>query len=64
MEREIVKEKKIALCRKCHGTGEVEQQLPGKLPWQKRKVTVECPQCKGSGRVRVSGVMKLEIEPY
>jgi DnaJ-class molecular chaperone len=64
MECEVVKEAKIALCRKCHGTGEVSEVVPGKMPWQKRKTTAECPQCKGSGRVKVSGVMKLTIEPY
>lgn len=51
MKRMVVKPRKVALCRVCHGTGRYEG---GKT----------CPQCGGSGRVTVSCRMELDIQPY
>lgn len=57
MKREVRKDPKVSLCRKCHGTGKIvsERIL--------RKVET-CPQCEGSGRVTVSCEMTLDIRPY
>lgn len=57
MIQEMKKAPKVALCRRCYGTGKVET---GKFF---RKVET-CPQCEGSGRVTVSCEMKLDIRPY
>jgi DnaJ-class molecular chaperone len=56
MKTEIRKAPKIALCRCCYGTG--------KKYWESTGDTTTCPQCDGSGRVMVSCVMQLDIEPY
>jgi DnaJ-class molecular chaperone len=67
MEREVKKEAKVALCRRCHGTGEIVRRQRGDAlePRDFTKLDKEdCPQCQGSGRVKVSCVMKLKIEPY
>lgn len=50
------KSPKIALCRKCKGTGRVMDEGTGKQ--------CVCPQCEGSGRVTVSCRMVLDIRPY
>ena len=59
MKKEVTKSPKVALCRKCCGTGQ----------WRPKRedgtFTVEqCPQCEGSGRVTVSAVMEYDIRPY
>ncbi len=59
MKNHVTKEPKVALCRKCHGTGEIIV----KTDWIHRK-RVACPQCEGSGRVTVSCEMTLDIHPY
>lgn len=56
MIHELEKKSKIALCRKCHGTGKYKNQD-----------TMEfqiCEQCEGSGRVTVSAKMTFDIRPY
>lgn len=56
MKRIVEKPERVALCRRCHGTG-IEHPLDlveGKV----------CRQCEGSGRVRVSCKMELEISAY
>ena len=57
MKQEVTKEPKVALCRKCHGTG---RTVSGRIL---RKTEV-CPQCEGSGRVTVSCEMTVDIRPY
>lgn len=57
MKQEVKKQPKVALCRQCHGTGEIRT---GRF-FQKAGV---CPQCEGSGRVTVSAEMQLDIRPY
>lgn len=47
---------KIALCRKCGGTGYVLDGVTGRR--------ILCPQCQGSGRVLVSGDIMMDIRPY
>lgn len=47
---------KIALCRKCYGTGKTIDKDSGE--------THTCPQCEGSGRVTVSARMTYDIRPY
>lgn len=59
MKQKMMKAPKVALCRKCYGTGR----------WRKEKqdgtYSIEtCPQCEGSGRVTVSAVMEYDIRPY
>lgn len=50
MEREIIKPPKIALCRRCGGTGRVGED--------------QCRQCYGWGRVTVSCRMTVDIRPF
>lgn len=57
MIQEVTKAPKVALCRKCHGTGVITS---GRF-LKKQEV---CPQCGGSGRVTVSARMELDIRPY
>lgn len=57
MKQEVKKLPKVALCRKCRGTGKI---VSGHLP----KTMEICPQCEGSGRVTVSCEMTLDIRPY
>ena len=57
MRQEVTKEPKVALCRKCCGTG---RTVSGRIL---RKTEI-CPQCEGSGRVTVSCEMTLDIRPY
>ena len=47
MIQKMRKAPKIAICRACHGTGEI---YSGRL----FRKTGPCPQCEGSGRVMVS----------
>ena len=55
MKRNVTKNPKIALCRACHGTGQVEND---------EYEPVVCSQCGGSGRVTVSAKIELDIRPY
>lgn len=58
MKRTVEKPERVALCRRCHGSG-IEARHP--LDLVEGKV---CPQCGGSGRVIVSCKMELDIKPY
>ena len=57
MTRKLEKSPKIALCRRCHGTG----YLPAEAGREGRYL---CPQCEGSGRVTVSAVIEYDLRPY
>lgn len=61
VKRIVEKPQRIALCRRCSGTGR-------RLAGPESGLTVErhsqCPQCGGSGRVLVSCKMELDIRPY
>lgn len=59
MKKIVKKGAKIALCRKCRGTGEWHYTGKDGL-----KYAELCPQCEGSGRVTVSAVMEFDIRPY
>lgn len=59
MKRKVVRPEKVALCRLCKGTGTVS----GKDKHGRPLLRV-CPQCEGSGRVKVSCVMEFDIKPY
>lgn len=54
MIQEATRPPKVALCRRCRGSG-IEADETG---------THTCPQCGGSGRVTVSCRMTLDIRPY
>lgn len=56
MIQEVEKQPKVALCRKCRGTGKLRDQ-------ETQEVRV-CDQCEGSGRVTVSAKMIFDIRPY
>lgn len=56
MIREIRKPPKVALCRLCKGSGQVEGDTP--------EERCTCYQCEGSGRITVSCEMTLDIRPY
>lgn len=56
MKREIRKPPKVALCKVCKGSGQVEGDT------QDEHHT--CYQCEGSGRITVSCEMILDIRPY
>ena len=59
MNLEVRKDPKIALCRKCHGIGLIQQkEADGVI------ILERCPQCEGSGRVIVSAVIDYDIRPY
>ena len=53
---EVEKQPKVALCRKCRGTGKVRNTETSELQI--------CDQCEGSGRVTVSAKMTFDIRPY
>ena len=59
MKRTVTKNPKIALCRECHGTGQITTNDYSAFPtvgiWS---------QCGGSGRVTVSAKIELDIRPY
>lgn len=59
MIQEVSKSPKIALCRKCHGTGYYRR-----IATDATFTVEQCPQCEGSGRVTVSAVIKCDIRPY
>lgn len=56
MIQEVEKKPKVALCRKCYGTGRLRD----------RETSEEhtCEQCDGTGRVTVSAKMTYDIRPY
>lgn len=56
MIQEVEKQPKVALCRKCRGTGKFRDPET-----QEFRV---CDQCEGSGRVTVSAKMIFDIRPY
>lgn len=56
MIQELEKKPKVALCRKCRGTGKYR----GSDTLEERI----CEQCEGSGRVTVSAKMTFDIRPY
>lgn len=53
---EMAKMPKVALCRKCYGTGRLHDKETGKES--------TCDQCEGTGRVTVSAKMRYDIRPY
>lgn len=53
MKKTVRKPPHVSLCRECGGRGVIDGDAP-----------VVCPQCEGSGRVTVSGVLNLDIRPY
>ena len=53
---EVEKKPKVALCRKCYGTGRLYDKETGK--------EYTCDQCEGTGRVTVSAKMSYDIRPY
>lgn len=53
---EVAKIPKVALCRKCYGTGRLHDKETGKES--------TCDQCEGTGRVTVSAKMRYDIRPY
>lgn len=56
MIQKVEKKPKIALCRRCYGTGRLHDRDTG--------VEHVCEQCEGSGRVTVSAKLELDIRPY
>lgn len=56
MIQEVEKQPKVALCRKCRGTGKLCD-----TETQEHRV---CDQCEGSGRVTVSAKIIFDIRPY
>lgn len=53
---EVEKKPKVALCRKCYGTGRLHDKETCK--------ECTCNQCEGTGRVTVSAKMSYDIRPY
>ena len=56
MIQEVEKKPKVALCRKCYGTGRLQERETGGEH--------TCEQCEGTGRVTVSAKMTYDIRPY
>lgn len=54
------KHPKVALCRRCGGLGFLTR-LDG---MEENEITETCPDCEGSGRVWVSAVMDVTVDPY
>ncbi len=54
------KHPKITLCTTCRGTG-VLTRLD---EFEKNEISETCPDCKGSGRVVVSGIIEFTVQPY
>ncbi len=59
MIHKVEKAPKVALCRKCYGTGMWRHRTEGGA-----LIVEQCPQCEGSGRVTVSAKMEYDIRPY
>lgn len=53
---ELEKPAKVAVCRRCYGTGRLVDRVSGKV--------CACDQCGGSGRVIVSSKTTYDIHPY
>lgn len=69
VKRIVEKPQRIALCRRCGGSGHTPQSVRGAHPkivegLSGGKQFTVCPQCGGSGRVLVSCKMELDIRPY
>lgn len=71
MKQTVSKAPKVALCRLCHGSGVIAENVTnGKMLGLLKKFnttppkTKTCPQCGGSGRVVVSATIEYEINPY
>lgn len=56
MIQEVVKKPKVALCRKCYGTGRLRDRETG--------AEHTCELCEGTGRVTVSAKVTFDIRPY
>ena len=56
MIQEVEKSPKVALGRKCDGTGRLHNRETGEEHM--------CDQCEGTGRVTVSAKMTYDIRPY
>lgn len=50
MKKHVIKGPKIAICRRCRGTGKVDGET--------------CPYCEGSGRVIVMEQLDVEVTPW
>lgn len=61
MKRVLEKPERIAICRRCYGTGRLGCEP---LQANRNNHDATCPQCGGSGRVMVSCRMELEIHPF
>lgn len=59
MKKEMTKPPKIAICRRCGGSG-----LWRHTGCDGKPVFERCPQCEGSGRVTVSAKVEFDIRPY
>lgn len=60
MKRVLEKPERIAICRRCYGTGRLAETPQA----NRNNHDATCPQCGGSGRVIVSCRMDLEIHPF
>lgn len=59
--KEVNKPEKVCLCRECSGTGYIGSK---DVVWPiGGKAFNVCPQCGGTGRVRVTAHMTLTIKP-
>lgn len=56
MIQEVEKKPKVALCRKCYGTGRLHDHETNEEH--------TCEQCEGMGRVTVRAKMTYDIRPY
>jgi hypothetical protein len=54
------KHPKITLCTTCRGSG-VYRHLD---EFEREEISEVCPDCQGSGRVVVSGVIEFTVQPY
>lgn len=63
MEQVTYYHKKICLCKECEGTGYIIKYSPHDYR-KENPIKFKCSQCKGTGRVVVSGKRVLEVEPY
>lgn len=54
------KHPKICLCRRCSGAGFITKLDE----WEENEIIETCPDCEGSGRVKVSAIREVTIEPY
>lgn len=54
------KHPKITLCYKCAGSGIYSHMDEN----DRNEVSETCPDCNGSGRLVVSGVVEVTLQPY